>query len=606
MPKAMVRIYLADGQFKSLVLDQNVNCEEAVATIIEKLETTSTNKWDDCLLFQSLDFGKEIIELNAVDCPYTIAQWWGESSDSNRFVFKRASEPLKKGIPGFEKYKSSRAERRSTNPIKGKRSPSTIAHNPSNNYQPQDTSDSFMVQQGAPPMQPPPPPRDNTYSSGGASAAPPTAQNKAAMMGGFNPLAPNTSGPHRPARPPPQPSADHHQDTNTAARPPMERVPMPGFGGNVGGGMDPNALQEKIKNMKAQQNVQIESVMAWINMNLQVKSLTINDLTKDMKSGVALASLCEILTKKPLHFNANPKSDMQMRDNLEASFKAFETAGVKATGVAPNDFLTGNQRAILGYLLLLVKKFKDARTSKRFSRVLTSSGPLITGRTSGSFSPNAPSSPGMGKPNNPPVKQSNPNVGRQMPTPPGVPAKKASAPPVPKAAPSLVAAPKKSSLPPVPGPPTKKSSLPPVPLPPSKEDQDLNSFMDSLVVSLDSTTQGNDEWGTETNNDSYDYSQSNDQNSWETTNDYNYGNESYDYSGGNSTSYDSGYDYNNADSYDSGAASYDYSADNNASYDSGFKADNGAIEEDPDLFDTFNELEDMLSEMANELGVFDA
>ncbi|PRP81666.1 OmpA/MotB [Planoprotostelium fungivorum] len=423
-------------KFKTLVLDSTMKAGDCLPSIIEKVQSTSTSKFGDHVLFQSIDHGRVLIELEPEEIPFNIAQAWGDlSEDSNRLVFKKPGEPLKKGLVGFEKF-SKKSEVKKEGRPRPQKSNSNLGPTPSGNLSNSSNSSDFnanyessIIQQGQPPIRPaapaPAPAPTPSYSAPSYSSPPSNEeqqgqngnQSYGGQQGGYGGGASAPAGLR------------------------MGGVPMPGFGALGGpGGMDPNALQNRIKNMKEQQNVQIESVKAWVNTHLSNRGVEVYDLSEDMKNGVYLSMLAEALTGKSMRYNSEPKSNMQMKDNVQACFMAFENAGVRAAGCSPDDFLNGNTKAVVGYMLLLVKRFKNEsrRASGKFSAALTANGATTSAPT------------GAAAPSRPPPSAQGGVAGRPPPS-----VKAAGAPPPFKSAGGL---PMKASV----GPPMKSSGGPPV------------------------------------------------------------------------------------------------------------------------------------------------
>lgn len=116
--------------------------------------------------------------------------------------------------------------------------------------------------------------------------------------------------------------------------------------------------------------------------------MQVGNLIEDLKDGVILCNLLEVLTGEfdhviiitklgqPVKFTLGPKTPQQKMENLNSSFAALGTLGVVTKGCTPQDILSGKDAAVIGFLLIIIKRFKNVneRASGRFSVILTSMG----------------------------------------------------------------------------------------------------------------------------------------------------------------------------------------------------------------------------------------
>jgi hypothetical protein len=58
LPKAIVRIYLIDGEFKTIVIDANLNTRECIRTMREKLALSKERNYLDHLLYEVVKNGE--------------------------------------------------------------------------------------------------------------------------------------------------------------------------------------------------------------------------------------------------------------------------------------------------------------------------------------------------------------------------------------------------------------------------------------------------------------------------------------------------------------------------------------------------------------------
>ncbi|CAI7991461.1 Gelation factor [Geodia barretti] len=107
--------------------------------------------------------------------------------------------------------------------------------------------------------------------------------------------------------------------------------------------------------------VQMNTFMKWANSILQKGGHPpMTNLIEDMKDGVVLISLLEILTGKEIgmKYHKQPKTRVQMVDNLQVAFKFMEAEKLEHTSMNPNDIVDGNLKLLLGILWRFIFKYQ--------------------------------------------------------------------------------------------------------------------------------------------------------------------------------------------------------------------------------------------------------
>ena len=111
-------------------------------------------------------------------------------------------------------------------------------------------------------------------------------------------------------------------------------------------------------------NVQKKTFTRWANNHLKKRNIEIEDLYEDVKDGVALLNLMEIIggesVKQVLNvkFNKKPKMKIQMLENCNRVIDYVKAKGLKdLVNIGANDFVDGNSRIILGFLWKVILRF---------------------------------------------------------------------------------------------------------------------------------------------------------------------------------------------------------------------------------------------------------
>jgi len=99
----------------------------------------------------------------------------------------------------------------------------------------------------------------------------------------------------------------------------------------------------------------------WVNQKLSKINVTVNDLGKDLETGVTLIQLLEVLSEKKYEgkIEKNPKIVAQKIDNASNALKfVFETCGVQMK-IKPSaeDLVNGNEKNILGLIWAIMSKY---------------------------------------------------------------------------------------------------------------------------------------------------------------------------------------------------------------------------------------------------------
>ena len=69
-----------------------------------------------------------------------------------------------------------------------------------------------------------------------------------------------------------------------------------------------------------------------MNCHLAARNIVVNNLLPDLKDGVILANLIEILSGQQLRYTPSPKTPTQCIDNIGMVLIALQTLGVNSRG----------------------------------------------------------------------------------------------------------------------------------------------------------------------------------------------------------------------------------------------------------------------------------
>ena len=104
---------------------------------------------------------------------------------------------------------------------------------------------------------------------------------------------------------------------------------------------------------------QIQAFVRWVNDVLSCRGLEIESFPDDLKNGVMLCHLAEILTNKKLkRFISHPTLQAHELDNLQIAFKLLTTSSLRLVNVGPEDVHNGYIKCILGLLWSCIQTFQ--------------------------------------------------------------------------------------------------------------------------------------------------------------------------------------------------------------------------------------------------------
>jgi filamin len=91
--------------------------------------------------------------------------------------------------------------------------------------------------------------------------------------------------------------------------------------------------------------------------------MRINDLQKDLKDGVLLINLLEIISSKSVgRYNKHPKVPTQKYENTAIAMDFIKKEGIKVVNIGNTDITDGNLRIILGLIWTLILRYQVNRS----------------------------------------------------------------------------------------------------------------------------------------------------------------------------------------------------------------------------------------------------
>nr|XP_060643184.1 dixin isoform X6 [Anolis sagrei ordinatus] len=152
-------------------------------------------------------------------------------------------------------------------------------------------------------------------------------------------------------------------------------------------GMSPKEDLCSIRRTRAD-GQQLQAYVAWVNSQLKKKPAVkpVQDLRQDLRDGVVLASLVEIVAGEKLSgIQVSPTNQQEMKENVEKVLQFVASKKIRMHQTSAKDIVDGNLKCIMRLILALAAHFKPG-SSKATNQAASSA----IGRSS--MGPEAPSS----------------------------------------------------------------------------------------------------------------------------------------------------------------------------------------------------------------------
>uniref|UniRef100_A0ABM5EQH6 Dixin isoform X5 n=1 Tax=Pogona vitticeps TaxID=103695 RepID=A0ABM5EQH6_9SAUR len=108
---------------------------------------------------------------------------------------------------------------------------------------------------------------------------------------------------------------------------------------------------------------QLQAYVAWVNAQLKKKPSVkpVQDLRQDLRDGVVLASLIEIVAGEKLSgVQASPASPQEMKENVEKVLQFVASKKIRMHQMSAKDIVDGNLKCIMRLILALAAHFKPS------------------------------------------------------------------------------------------------------------------------------------------------------------------------------------------------------------------------------------------------------
>lgn len=106
-------------------------------------------------------------------------------------------------------------------------------------------------------------------------------------------------------------------------------------------------------------DIQKNTFTRWVNDYLSEVGERVDDLLKDLASGIKLIKLLEVLSgQKFKKYNKHPRIGVQKAENLNMALTFIKEEGIKLVNIGADDIMSGNQRIILGLIWTLILRFE--------------------------------------------------------------------------------------------------------------------------------------------------------------------------------------------------------------------------------------------------------
>ncbi|XP_012932086.1 dixin isoform X4 [Heterocephalus glaber] len=130
--------------------------------------------------------------------------------------------------------------------------------------------------------------------------------------------------------------------------------------------------------LPAEPSQQLQAYVAWVNAQLKKRPLVkpVQDLRKDLRDGVILAYLIEIVAGEKLSgVQLSPSNQQEMKNNVEKVLQFVASKKIRMHQTSAKDIVEGNLKSIMRLVLALAAHFKPG-SSRTVSQGQDSRSPL--------------------------------------------------------------------------------------------------------------------------------------------------------------------------------------------------------------------------------------
>lgn len=109
------------------------------------------------------------------------------------------------------------------------------------------------------------------------------------------------------------------------------------------------------------QDIQKRTFTRWINVMLKVRGMHVENLDTDLKNGVLLINLLEVLSRKTIPvWNKHPRVPHQKYENNKIAIDFIASEGIKLVNIGSEDITDGSVRLTLGLIWTLILHYQVA------------------------------------------------------------------------------------------------------------------------------------------------------------------------------------------------------------------------------------------------------
>eukprot|EP01102_Stenamoeba_stenopodia_P022554 TRINITY_DN945_c0_g1_i1.p1 TRINITY_DN945_c0_g1~~TRINITY_DN945_c0_g1_i1.p1 ORF type:complete len:633 (-),score=208.25 TRINITY_DN945_c0_g1_i1:93-1991(-) len=113
------------------------------------------------------------------------------------------------------------------------------------------------------------------------------------------------------------------------------------------------------------ERIQTKTFTNWVNSHLIKRGLKIADLGQDLRNGVNLINLLEVISEDKFgKFEKNPKMRIHSVENVGKAIKFIADHGVKLANIGPEEIVDGNLKMTLGMIWTIILRFTIAGLSE--------------------------------------------------------------------------------------------------------------------------------------------------------------------------------------------------------------------------------------------------
>ncbi|CAD5230273.1 unnamed protein product [Bursaphelenchus okinawaensis] len=118
--------------------------------------------------------------------------------------------------------------------------------------------------------------------------------------------------------------------------------------------------------------IQVNTFTNWLNHELRHTSITINDLSTELSTGITLIRIVECLQQRicKAKVYVNNPTEIQCLMNIQIALDALNENGIKLVNIGSQDIYEGNLKLILGLIWALIQRYQLGTDAKPLSKKL--------------------------------------------------------------------------------------------------------------------------------------------------------------------------------------------------------------------------------------------